>query len=92
MSEYKSLLENDAKNQGLYVSAVYENNGFLVGDRIIGIDGEKITTYEQMQGIVFTHKAGDDVTVIVLRGGEPTEIRILLTDADFASRSPDEVA
>ena len=92
MSEYESLLEHDARHQGLYVSAVYEDNGFHVGDRIIGIDGEKITTYEQMQGIVFTHSVGDDVTVIVLRGDTPTEIRILLTEADFASRSPDEVA
>ena len=53
----------------------------LGGDLIVGIDGEEVTTPQDLSGALNTHRAGDTVTLTIFRGQRKLEIKVTLTDA-----------
>lgn len=71
---------------GVYVQSVQEGSaaelaGLQVGDVIIGIQGEAITTDEELNQIKNTYKAGDKIKLTVERQGQDLEISIILQEA-----------
>lgn len=52
--------------------------GLKRGDVILSLDGQKITTAEQIQGIIRSHKVGDQVEFVVLRNGAKASFMVRL--------------
>ncbi|MBE6973726.1 MAG: trypsin-like serine protease [Ruminococcaceae bacterium] len=90
--QISSVTEADAKRYGLkvgaYVEVVEENSsaakaGLKVGDIIIAIDETEINTHSALVATVATYRAGDTVTLKIMR--EHKEMELKLT---FAERQP----
>jgi len=78
---------------GLYVKSVTEGSaaekaGIMIGDIIIGIEGEAITTSADLKRIVNKYKAGDTITITVERSGEDIDIPLTLQDAAESESAP----
>jgi S1-C subfamily serine protease len=48
------------------------------GDIITAIDGQKVTSTKQLQGIIAAHKPGDRVTLTVVRNGSTQQVQVTL--------------
>ena len=80
---------------GVYVVSVQEDStaefaGIKVGDVIIAVDGESITTGEELNEKKSLHKAGDEITLTVSRGGEDIEITLVLQEANNSQLTESE--
>jgi S1-C subfamily serine protease len=53
----------------------------LGGDLIVGMDGQDITTPQDLSAAMNSHRAGDEVTLIVFRGQKKMSIKVRLGDA-----------
>ena len=53
----------------------------LGGDLIVGIDGQEITTPQDMSGALNSHRAGDTVTLTIYRGRRRMDVKVTLSDA-----------
>jgi S1-C subfamily serine protease len=53
----------------------------LGGDLIVGMDGQEITTAQDLATALNAHKTGDTVTLIVYRGQRRLQVRVTLDDA-----------
>lgn len=53
----------------------------LGGDLIVGIDGEEVTTPQDLSGALNTHHPGDTVTLTIFRGQRRLQVKVTLTDA-----------
>ena len=53
----------------------------LGGDLIVGVDGQEITTLQDLSGAVNAHRAGDSVTLTVYRGQRRLTVKVTLSDA-----------
>ncbi|HEY6413948.1 MAG TPA: trypsin-like peptidase domain-containing protein [Edaphobacter sp.] len=53
----------------------------LGGDLIVGMDGQEITSAQDLSAVMTSHRAGDDVTVTIFRGRRKMDIRVKLGDA-----------
>lgn len=70
---------------GLYVRSVTPNGaaalaGIQEGDIIIGMDGEAVSTTDQLNELKNKHKAGDEITLTVSRSGKDTEVKVTLQE------------
>lgn len=71
---------------GVYVQSVSEGSaaekaGLKIGDVIIGIEGQPITTNAELNKIRDKYKAGDEITLTIARAGEDIDLKIILQDA-----------
>ena len=55
--------------------------GLVLGDVIIGVDGEKVGSYGQLRDILEAHKVGDTVTLDLLRSGRRVQVEVTLEPA-----------
>jgi S1-C subfamily serine protease len=74
---------NSGVSNGAYVAEVIEGlpaaqAGIQVGDIIISVDGEVATMEIDLRNRIYAHKAGDDVTIEILRNGEIIEVDVTL--------------
>ncbi|QEE27421.1 trypsin-like serine protease [Terriglobus albidus] len=51
------------------------------GDLIVSIDGQDITTQQDVSDVMNSHKAGDTVTVTIFRARKKIELRVTLSEA-----------
>jgi len=70
---------------GVYVAEVLEGStaefaGIQVGDVIIGIEDQPVTTADELNEIKNQYKAGDEITLTITRNGEDIEIKIILQE------------
>ena len=70
---------------GLYIMSVTEgsgaaNAGLMRGDIILKFDGTPVTTATQMNKIRDKHKAGDRVSVTIMRGKTEKVVNVTLTE------------
>ncbi len=54
---------------------------FLGGDLIVGIDGQEVTSTQDINAVMDKHQAGDAVTVTYLRGRRKLTTRLVLGEA-----------
>lgn len=75
--------------EGAYIREVYEDSpaekaGLMEGDVIVAVDGEKVTTADELVDILSTYSAGETVNLTVMvrssRQYEEKEIEVTLTD------------
>ncbi|MBQ9030420.1 MAG: trypsin-like peptidase domain-containing protein [Parasporobacterium sp.] len=69
---------------GVYVSSTVagsgaEEGGIQNGDIIVGVDGKDLTTMAELQSVLASHTAGDEVQISVMRLTEGTYEQIDLT-------------
>lgn len=74
---------SDTVNNGAYVAEVIEGlpadiSGIQVGDIIVAIDGADVTVDIDLRNRIYAHRAGDKVTLEILRNGEIIEIEVTL--------------
>ena len=60
----------------------------LGGDLIVGIDGQEVTTPQDLSAALNLHKAGDIVTLTVFRGRRRMDVKVTLSDAKDAISLP----
>lgn len=70
---------------GVYVRGVEEGSaadlaGIRVGDVIIAINGETISSYDELNAAKDNYKAGDTITVTVTRNGLDLDIQLVLQE------------
>ncbi len=75
---------------GVYVRSVEEESaaewaGIQVGDVIIGIQDEAITTADELNAIKNQYKAGEEITLKIYRNGEDIDIKLILQEAQANS-------
>lgn len=75
---------------GVYVRSVEEESaaewaGIQVGDVIIGIQDEAITSAEELNEIKNQYKAGDEITLKIYRNGADIDISLVLQEANPTS-------
>ena len=80
---------------GVYVRTVQEGSsadiaGIQVGDVIIDIQGEAITTAEELNQIKNQYKAGDSISLTVTRNGEDIKIELVLQEANTIESPAEE--
>ena len=52
--------------------------GLKAGDTVVSIDQVPITKWEQVSGLIAKHKAGDQIQIVVDRGGEQISKNVTL--------------
>lgn len=72
---------------GIYVRGLAEGSaaemaGIRVGDVIIGINDEAVTSMDELNAIKNKFKAGDTITLKISRDGEDIDIQVVLHDAN----------
>ena len=53
----------------------------LGGDLIIGVDGQEVTTPQDLSVALNSHRAGDTVVLTIYRGQHRLDIKVTLSDA-----------
>jgi S1-C subfamily serine protease len=53
----------------------------LGGDLIVGMDGQEITSPQDLSAVMNSHRAGDEVTVTIFRGRKKMDVKVKLGDA-----------
>ena len=80
--------------EGAYIREVYENSpaeaaGLMEGDVIVAVDGEKVTTSDELINALSTYKAGESVELTVMarneRDYEKQMIEVTLTSKESIS-------
>jgi S1-C subfamily serine protease len=69
-----------AANAGLRGLVQTEDGEVELGDIIIGIDGEKISRYDDLYRALDKHRIGDSVNVQIMRNGRQLNVPVRLTD------------
>lgn len=70
---------------GVYVQSVQEGGaaemaGIQIGDVIIDIEDEPVTTNEELNAVKNRYKAGDTITLTITRAGQDMDISLTLQD------------
>ena len=70
---------------GLYITDVEYNSpaylcGIQEGDILMSIDGNRITDMDTLKNLLYTHEAGDAVTVTIYRNGNTASATVMLAE------------
>lgn len=65
------------------VSLGAQDAGLRAGDTLVAIDGERITKWEQVAGVIQAHRAGDRVQIVVERSDELVTREVTLAQHVF---------
>ena len=55
--------------------------GLAVGDIVLSVDSERITTAEALENLLYSHKVGDQLALVIYRGGKQYSATITLGEA-----------
>ena len=83
----QEAVENYELPEGLYISAVSENSdaaaqGIREGDILLAIDGQSVSTTEEVAAIRDTKGVGDSMRFTIWRQGETFEVDVRLMDTN----------
>ncbi|MEG2909769.1 MAG: trypsin-like peptidase domain-containing protein, partial [Erysipelotrichaceae bacterium] len=71
---------------GVYISKIFNNSaadkgGLKIRDQIIQIGAAKVTTSAEARAAIHQHKAGDTITIKIIREGEKMDVKVTLDEA-----------
>ena len=83
----QEAVENYELPEGLYISAVAENSdaaaqGIREGDILLAIDGQSVSSTEEVAAIRDTKSVGDSLRFTIWRQGETFEVDVLLMETN----------
>ena len=83
----QEAVENYELPEGLYISAVAENSdaaaqGIREGDILLAIDGQSVSTTEEVAAIRDTRSVGDSMRFTIWRQGETFEVDVRLMETN----------
>ena len=83
----QEAVENYELPEGLYISAVAENSdaaaqGIREGDILLAIDGQSVSSTEEVAAIRDTKSVGDSMRFTIWRQGETFEVDVLLMETN----------
>jgi S1-C subfamily serine protease len=75
--------EGDDAGTGLLIVGVSADSpadraGLLVGDVVVGFDGRPVRSADDLLGLVTSDRVGQAVVVRVLRGGQPSDLTLIV--------------
>ena len=65
---------------GAYIEAADSSTGLNVGDRIISIDENEISSASDISNYINTRSVGDKVKIVVMRSGKTVEVEVTLKE------------
>ena len=65
---------------GLYITQTPENSQIRAKDILLSVDGVRITNQDTLNSVLYSHRAGDTVTLILYRGGRQYSVEITLEE------------
>ena len=75
----------------VYIYSVNGENakkaGFEPGDVVLAVDGEEITSFNDLSAIITSHKVGDTVTFTIQRDGKEQKIKLKLEEKQVSQNS-----
>jgi serine protease Do len=63
---------------GVSPGSAAEKAGIKTGDVVVEFDGAAVTDLQSYSDALYSHKPGDEVTVVVLRGTERLSFKVTL--------------
>ena len=69
---------SSAERAGLRGTSLDRNGGLVVGDIIVAVDDEKVTSAENFSLLLDDHRIGDEVNLSVWRSGRVADVPVLL--------------
>jgi len=75
-----------AANAGLRGLVQTEDGDVELGDIIVGIDGTKVSNYDDLYKMLDKHQIGDTTNVEIIRRGKRMSVPVRLTEPPPASR------
>lgn len=74
-------------NQGVYVDSLFENSaaaaaGIKVGDIITSVNDIDVNTSPELQGMIASHRPGEEIKLVVNRNGNDKEINVTLNNRE----------
>ena len=72
--------------QGLYITQVAQDSdaaakGIVTGDILLQVDNTRITSEDTLETLLYSHKAGDTVTVYLYRAGKQFSVTLTLGES-----------
>lgn len=81
-SSYGGFFGSSSQSSSVYIYSVDSDNakraGFRQGDVVYAIDGQEITSFEELSSIVTAHDVGDELTYTIVRDGRQMDIKLTL--------------
>ena len=79
-------------SKGVFIYSVNGENarnaGFEAGDQVFAVDGEEITSFDDLSAIVTAHKVGDKLTFTIIRNGRQKNIKLELEEKQAVTNTP----
>ncbi|MEG1638853.1 MAG: trypsin-like peptidase domain-containing protein [Erysipelotrichaceae bacterium] len=71
---------------GVYISKIFNNSaadkgGLKIRDQIVQIGAAKVKTSAEARSAIHQHKAGDTITIKIIREGEKMDVKVTLDEA-----------
>jgi serine protease Do len=66
---------------GLYITGAPADSGIRAKDILLSIDGTRVTTQEALDAVLYSHQAGDRVTLVLYRDGRQFTVVLTLQEA-----------
>ncbi|MGI6422566.1 MAG: S1C family serine protease [Syntrophomonadaceae bacterium] len=81
ISDLFTALMYGVRETGVYVALTTNSSYFQVGDRIVSINGEKVSKVAQVNRLLKGYKVGDRVKFVVKRDNRLLELNVTLAEA-----------
>lgn len=65
---------------GLYITGAPADSGIRAKDILLSIDGARVTSQEELDGVLCSHQVGDQITLILYRDGRQYSVELTLQE------------
>ena len=65
---------------GLYITGAPADSGIRAKDILLSIDGTRVTSQEELDGVLYAHQVGDQITLILYRDGRQYSVELTLQE------------
>ena len=85
IQDAQTAMQYNVKITGVYVQAVNSREaksaGFEKGDLLYYVEDSRIENADELSAELSKHKAGDKITVTVIRGNDTVKLEVVLQEA-----------
>lgn len=86
VTDQSTALQLGVSRSGIYITSVSENSsadkaGLQVGDRIVSIDDQEITSVSDVKSIIDEHNVDDEIEIQISRNDKLMKVKVTLMEA-----------